>query len=230
MASVSNVLLIECRMALRLTQQELGDLVGCTKRTIQRWEDRGALFTQQEGEALAGALRMVRPDLAAQIAAIVGISLAKVESPAIRPALVSDLRAVVALFAIPGDGNERDQNPGDPIDPRYSEAFATIASDPNNVLLVAEMCGRVVGAFQLTVVQYVARRGGRVAWIESVIVDPAMRRRGVGAAMIRWAIEEARRRGCFRVQLTSGKALREAHAFYESLGFVASHEGMKLTL
>jgi GNAT superfamily N-acetyltransferase len=73
-------------------------------------------------------------------------------------------------------------------------------------------------------------RGGRVAQIENVIVDPAARSLGVGAAMMGWAIDEARRRGCIRVQLTTNKARKRAHRFYERLGFTASHEGMKLAL
>ena len=52
----------------------------------------------------------------------------------------------------------------------------------------------------------------------------------VGEAMMRWAIEEARRRGCVRVQLTSSKRRKDAHRFYERLGFVATHEGMQLQL
>jgi GNAT superfamily N-acetyltransferase len=48
--------------------------------------------------------------------------------------------------------------------------------------------------------------------------------------MMRWAIDEARRRGCALVQLTSDKERTDAHRFYAGLGFVASHEGMKLFL
>ena len=54
------------------------------------------------------------------------------------------------------------------------------------------------------------------------------RGQGLGAAMIGWAIEEARRRGCALVQLTTDKSRADAHRFYERLGFVASHEGLKL--
>ena len=46
--------------------------------------------------------------------------------------------------------------------------------------------------------------------------------------MLTWAIEEARRRGCRLIQLTTDKQRPDAHRFYERLGFVASHEGMKL--
>jgi GNAT superfamily N-acetyltransferase len=48
--------------------------------------------------------------------------------------------------------------------------------------------------------------------------------------MFEWAIERSRDRGCHLVQLTTDKARPDAKRFYESLGFVASHEGMKLQL
>jgi GNAT superfamily N-acetyltransferase len=50
----------------------------------------------------------------------------------------------------------------------------------------------------------------------------------VGKALIEWAIARARERGCIMVQLTTDKARVDAKRFYERLGFVASHEGMKL--
>jgi transcriptional regulator with XRE-family HTH domain len=68
MASIDGALLTHCQMALGLTQGELADLLGCTKRTIQRWEDRGASLLAPALEALARALYPVRPDLAAQVA------------------------------------------------------------------------------------------------------------------------------------------------------------------
>jgi hypothetical protein len=48
--------------------------------------------------------------------------------------------------------------------------------------------------------------------------------------MFQWAIDEARRRGCALVQLTTDKSRPDAHRFYELLGFTASHEGFKLQL
>jgi len=37
-------------------------------------------------------------------------------------------------------------------------------------------------------------------------------------------------RGCRLAQLTTNRSRPDARRFYESLGFEASHEGMKLTL
>jgi transcriptional regulator with XRE-family HTH domain len=62
-------------MALGLTQQEFGDILERTKRTVQRWEERGATLLPSEVEALARALHPVRPDLAEQIAVSADASL-----------------------------------------------------------------------------------------------------------------------------------------------------------
>jgi ribosomal protein S18 acetylase RimI-like enzyme len=150
--------------------------------------------------------------------------------PTIRRAGEGDLPDVVRLFAIPNDGNTQDENPSAQLEPCYVDALAQMASDPNNALLVAEVDGGVVGVFQFTVIQHVAFRGGRVAQIENVVVDPKVRGHGIGETMMRWAVDEARRRGCFRLQLTSNKVRKRAVAFYERLGFVVSHEGLKLQL
>ncbi len=88
----------------------------------------------------------------------------------------------------------------------------------------------VVATLQLSLIPGLARRGALRAQIEAVRVARAHRSRGLGAVIIGWAIEESRRRGCALVQLTTDKSRTDAHRFYERLGFVASHEGMKLAL
>ena len=93
MTGASDSLLIQCRMAMGLTQQEFGEIVGLTKRTIQRWEERGASLIPSEVEALARALHPVRPDLAAQIAATVDTTLDRlgiVTAGAASPMAMSD--------------------------------------------------------------------------------------------------------------------------------------------
>ena len=61
-------------------------------------------------------------------------------------------------------------------------------------------------------------------------VKESNRGQGIGTLMVEWALEEARRRRCRRVQLTSNKLRVEAHGFYRRLGFEFSHEGAKLYL
>lgn len=116
------------------------------------------------------------------------------------------------------------------VEPGYYTAFDAIASDPRNRLLVAEHAGIVAGSFQLTFVPDMQPDGREVAIIENVIVDAASRGRGIGATMMRWAVEESRRHGCAQVKLTSNNARNDAHRFYQRLGFASTHAGFKLIL
>ena len=68
------------------------------------------------------------------------------------------------------------------------------------------------------------------AQIEAVRIDRRYRSQGVGHALFAWAIERARHTGCRLVQLTTDARRPDARRFYEDLGFVASHIGMKLDL
>jgi GNAT superfamily N-acetyltransferase len=112
----------------------------------------------------------------------------------------------------------------------YQQAFAAIDGDSAHLLVVAEADAEIVATFQLSFLPGLARRGALRAQIEAVRVRGDYRGRGLGEAMMAWAIEEARRQGCALVQLTTDKSRPAAHRFYERLGFVASHEGMKLAL
>lgn len=127
---------------------------------------------------------------------------------------------------------------GDPItaarpssrEPDYYAAFEAVDTDPRNELIVVESGGEIVGTMQLTYIPGLSRRAAERALVEAVRVAPPYRRQGVGRAMMEWAVERARERGCDIVQLTSDKARTDAHRFYSSLGFTASHEGFKLLL
>lgn len=152
-----------------------------------------------------------------------------------RRARPADLPAIVALLADDDLGRGR-EDPSQPPNPRYVAAFAAIAADPNQLLAVAvdgegdEGEGAVCGCMQLTFIPGLSRQGAWRCQIEAVRIAAGRRGAGLGRAMFDWAIGEARRRGCSLLQLTSDKARADAHRFYRSLGFVASHEGMKLEL
>jgi GNAT superfamily N-acetyltransferase len=115
-----------------------------------------------------------------------------------------------------------------PLPAAYRRAFARIARDPDERLMVAESGGRIVGTFHLSVMQQLAHAGGKVAQIESVRVAAAERGRGLGRRMMLWALAYARKSGCHRAQLTSNRRRRRARRFYERLGFRPTHAGFKL--
>jgi ribosomal protein S18 acetylase RimI-like enzyme len=146
-----------------------------------------------------------------------------------RRATAADLPAIVNLLADDGLGRGR-EDPRVPLNPRYTEAFAVLDADPNQLLVVATDGEAVVGYLQLTFIPGLSRIGQWRGQIEGVRVASARRGQGIGRAMFVWAIEQCRLRGCRLVQLTTDKSRGDAHRFYESMGFVASHEGMKLSL
>jgi GNAT superfamily N-acetyltransferase len=146
-----------------------------------------------------------------------------------RAATAADIPAIVALLADDDLGRSREDTRL-PLDPGYVTAFTAIAADPNQRPLVAETDGGLVGYLQLTFIPGLSRRGAWRGLVESVRVVPAERGRGIGAAMMREAIDLCRARGCALMQLTSDKRRDEAHRFYSRLGFVASHQGFKLAL
>lgn len=147
----------------------------------------------------------------------------------IRTATRTDLPAIVGMLAEDELGAQRERFET-PLPGSYYTAFEAITADPNHELIVVELEGQVVGTLQLTFLPSLSYRGGTRAQVESVRVQQRLRGRGIGAEMMRWAIERARQRGCHLMQLTSHKSREDAHRFYEKLGFTKSHLGMKMNL
>lgn len=158
----------------------------------------------------------------------------------LRRAVADDVQQVVALLADDQLGASRDGAADERELEPYLSAFEAIDADPAHLLLVAvavshgddddDRCADVVATMQLSFLPGLARRGALRAQLEAVRVAAAHRSSGLGTAMVGWAVDEARRRGCALVQLTTDKRRTDAHRFYERLGFAATHEGMKLHL
>lgn len=146
-----------------------------------------------------------------------------------RAATYADIPEVVRLLADDQLGQQRERYE-DPLPVSYYNAFAIIERDPNNELIVVELNGKIVGTMQLTFIPSLSFQGSMRMQIEAVRIDRRYRGHGLGQKMVQWAIKQAREANCRFVQLTTNKTRKAAHHFYERLGFVASHEGMKLDL
>lgn len=146
-----------------------------------------------------------------------------------RKARLGDLRAILDLLNDGKLGNVLERIE-DPMPKVYTDAFAVLSADPNQLLLVGEIDGRIVATLQLTFIPGIAHQGAWRAQVEAVRVSRELRGRHIGEAMMRHVVALARGRGCALVQLTTNKARDDAQRFYRRLGFAASHEGMKLRL
>jgi GNAT superfamily N-acetyltransferase len=145
-----------------------------------------------------------------------------------RPAQKQDVIHIVAMIADDKLGALR-ENFLDPLPQSYYDAFENISGDHNQELVVVENEeGRVIGTMQLSFIQYLTYQGGIRAQIEAVRIHKDFRGQGLGTKMFEWAIKRAKQKGAHVLQLTTDKQRPEALQFYLDLGFVASHEGMKM--
>ena len=142
----------------------------------------------------------------------------------------TDIPAIVALLADDEKGKTREQLT-DPLPDCYYRAFdqmeLTSSDDLPNKYLLACLKSEIVGCLQLTLIPGLSRQGRLRAQIEGVRVSSHHRGQKIGEALILRAIDISRDLGASLVQFTTDKRRKDAHRFYERLGFVASHEGMK---
>lgn len=145
----------------------------------------------------------------------------------IREAQITDLRAILALL---DEDVIRDF-----VEPASSSAgqhaaLEELIADPVHDVLVDERDGQLVATAQVSWLRVLIYDGGLLCQVESVRTSSDRRGEGIGRALMQHIIDRARERGCARVQLTTNAQRVRAHAFYERLGFTASHVGMKLDL
>ena len=88
----------------------------------------------------------------------------------------------------------------------------------------------MIGTAALIVVPNLGHNGSPFALVENVVIDESARGQRHGDALMRYIIELATAAGCYKVVLTSRKFRKDAHRFYERLGFTATSEGFRYTL
>ena len=106
--------------------------------------------------------------------------------------------------------------------------FRRIDADPLQHLLVADDDGRIVGTVHLILIPHLSRSCKPSGLLESMVVDEAYRRKGVGAALLREAERLALEAGCYKLALSSNLARRGAHRFYSRLGWKRTHYGFSV--
>ena len=152
----------------------------------------------------------------------------KTNNMIIRQAKIEDVPLIVEMLANDELGKLREDFQ-EPLPEKYYSAFKNIDNDPNQELVVIlNEHDQVIGTLQLSFIQYLTYQGGIRAQIEAVRVHQNHRNKGVGKQLFQWAIKRSKERGAHVVQLTTDKKRPDALKFYKTLGFVDSHEGMKL--
>ena len=145
----------------------------------------------------------------------------------VRLATEADLPRIVELLAQLSLDTPHEQL-ATPLPEQYRRALHEIAADPRQQLFVAEDQGRIVGTACLIIVPNLTHQGKPYALVENVVVDETQRSAGYGELLMRHAMAEAKRAGCYKLALTSNKQRPGAHRFYQRLGFRAASEGFRI--
>ena len=98
---------------------------------------------------------------------------------------------------------------------------AILASPSIGKLFVAREARRPVAMASLLYTISTAE-GGKAAWFEDLVVHPDERKRGIGEALLKHVIEQARAEGITRITLLTDMQNERAQAMYRRVGFVGS--------
>lgn len=99
---------------------------------------------------------------------------------------------------------------------KADEIFEKINSNPDHIVAVAELDGKIVGSTTLLIEPKFIHKGGLVGHIEDVVVDKKFQGQKIGEKIMKYLLEFAKNRGCYKTILD---CTDEVKPFYEKLGF-----------
>lgn len=102
--------------------------------------------------------------------------------------------------------------------------FQKINTNPDHVVIVAELNKRIVGCITLLIEQKFIHNGGKVGHIEDVVVSAGQQGMGIGRKIVNYALDHAKSQGCYKTIL---HCTDDAKPFYEKLGFKQQANGLR---
>ena len=99
---------------------------------------------------------------------------------------------------------------------KAEEVFEKINSNPDYIIAVAEIDGKVVGSTTLLIESKFIHQGGLVGHIEDVSVDKEFQGKKIGEKIMKYLLEVSKNRGCYKTILNCTDDVKR---FYEKLGF-----------
>ncbi|HSG84077.1 MAG: GNAT family N-acetyltransferase [Nitrosopumilus sp.] len=94
--------------------------------------------------------------------------------------------------------------------------FEKINSNPDHIIAVAEIDGKIVGSTTLLIESKFIHNGGTVGHIEDVVVNKNYQGQKIGEKIMKFLIEISKKRGCYKTILD---CTDDVKPFYEKLGF-----------
>lgn len=132
----------------------------------------------------------------------------------IRKSTENDLPEILRLYSQPDLDNNKVLSVED-----AKKIFEKISVYPSYTIFVALLENKIVGTFALLIMDNLAHMGSPSGIVEDVAVDPLHQNQGIGKAMMNFAFKICEESGCYKLVLSSNIKRKNAHKFYESLGF-----------
>lgn len=145
----------------------------------------------------------------------------------IRPAGEADLPRLMVLYRQLSEQGAMPETAPRPVEEAQVEALRRLQREPDSVCLVLEGAdGMLAGSLTFYLLPNLSHGALPIAMVENVVVDDALRGRGLGRLLMDEAERRAIAHGCYKLALTSNNNRPAAHAFYEALGYQRSNQGM----
>ena len=127
------------------------------------------------------------------------------------------MSAVEVRLLGPGDaGVLRDLDPDTFDGPLRPASTAAVLANPDHLLAVARVEGRVVGMASAVVITQPDKHP--VLYVDEVGTADAYQRRGIATALMEAVLDAARQRGCTQAWLMTEADNAPARAFYRAIG------------
>jgi glucosamine-phosphate N-acetyltransferase len=107
---------------------------------------------------------------------------------------------------------------------KTKEIFKKIKSNPDHLVFVVIMEGRVVGSTTLLIETKFIHQGGKVGHIEDVVISKEFQGKGLGEQLIKYVIDYSKKNGCYKTILD---CTEDVKPFYEKIGFKKHSNSMR---
>ena len=94
--------------------------------------------------------------------------------------------------------------------------FKNIQSNPNHIIVIAEIDKKIVGATTLLIEPKFIHQGGFVGHIEDVVVNKEFQGQKIGEKIIKYVLKLAENHSCYKTILDCSDDVKQ---FYEKIGF-----------
>ncbi len=113
-------------------------------------------------------------------------------------------------------------HPNDPvleIDAKLQNLWRSILKDPNIFYIGAELAGKIISTCTITIIPNLTRGARPYGLIENVVTHPDFQKKGIASQVMKYALEIAREKNCYKIMLLTSRKDEEIFGFYEKAGF-----------